>query len=61
MGGFHVASSPACWWTKIIHLLFALFVRQPGPSCSKGGYCYPLDNSIDFAIVYPLDSDLSRR
>ena len=34
---------------------------QPSPSCLKGGLksYYPLDNSIGFASVYLLDSDLS--
>ena len=38
---------------------------MPGPSCSNDGsairwinHC-PLDNSIGFVSVYPLDSDLS--
>ena len=33
----------------------------PGPSCSKGGWSYPLDSSISFPKTYPLDSDLSGR
>ena len=29
MGGFHVTSSPPCWWTKTIDLSLAPFVRPP--------------------------------
>ena len=29
IGGFHVASSPPCWWTKTTDLSLALFVRPP--------------------------------
>ena len=28
-GGFHVTSSPPCWWTKTIDLSLAPFVRPP--------------------------------
>ena len=29
IGGFHVTSSPPCWWTKTIDLSLAPFVRPP--------------------------------
>ena len=29
IGGFHVTSSPPCWWTKPNDLIFAPFVRPP--------------------------------
>ena len=29
IGGFHVTSSPPCWWTKTIDLSVAPFVRPP--------------------------------
>ena len=29
IGGFHVTSSPPCWWTKTKHLSLASFVRPP--------------------------------
>ena len=29
IGGFHVMSSPPCWWTKTIDLSLAPFVRPP--------------------------------
>ena len=32
---------------------------RSGSSCSKGGWRYPLNNSIGLASVYPLDSDMS--
>ena len=33
---------------------------NPGLNCSKGGYRYPLDNSIGFVSVYQLDSVVHR-
>lgn len=30
MGGFHVTSSPQCWWTKTKDPSLTSFVRQPG-------------------------------
>ena len=30
-----------------------------GPSCSKGGQLFPLDNAIGFPNNYPVDNDLS--
>ena len=29
MDGFHVTSSPSCWWTKTKDLSLASFVRPP--------------------------------
>ena len=29
VGGFHVTSSPPCWWTKAKDLSLAPFVRSP--------------------------------
>ena len=29
IGGFHVTSSPPCWWTKTLDLSLASFVRPP--------------------------------
>ena len=39
------------------YIYFEISYRA-GPCCSKGGYHYPLDNSIGFASIYPLDSTI---
>ena len=32
--------------------------RDTGPSCSKGGQHYPMDNSKDFGRIYLLDTTI---